>query len=250
MSLVKNLSLTTLQTLTGALKAQEEGSELEPHKVLRSAMSPAPVGVARSFRGQGGEQIIYIGLTVPAIHLDSHMLFCFTPPASIVPHFTLDAVHAGDHYAFHLDLIPRLELTMHPTYMREAYQPLTAHFQAGRAIPGLSPAHLSPMQIAVMSPWMLAHRASAESMDAVGRVCGQYLDYWRTLHDSGLPATRSTLSAATIATLPVRDYQHRSLLFSRELDPVWAQVDRLLGEGESEALRLLLRGKEPSSGSI
>jgi len=236
MSIVKSLATTTLNTIADALSLQEQGSEAQPFKVLRSAMAPHPVGSARLFHGAGGEQMVYIGLSVPMIKLDSHMVFCFTAATSPVPHFTIDAVHAGDHYAFHLDLIPRVDLGVNLDYMREVYQPLTATHKAAQSIPGLSPAHLSPTQLAVMSPWMLANRADEGAMDAVGQVCSDYLSHWLSLQKAGL----STGANVHGQSPSERDRIHRSVLFNREVDPVWLQVDRLLGSVGSEDLRAML----------
>ncbi len=174
------------------------------------------------------------------IAMDSHMLFCFTPAASPVPHFTLDAVHAGGHYAFHLDLIPKVDLAVNLPYMRDVYLPLTAAHDEVKALPGLTPAHLSPMQLGVMSPWMLAHRATEEAMDSIGMASSKYLAHWATLHQDGLAAHAAALGAQPAQ----RDLAHRHVLFNREVDPVWAQVDRLLGHDGSEELRLLLIGKD------
>ena len=241
MSIVKSLATTTLNSIASELKMREDGSEEHPHRLLRSPMAPNPVGSARKFHGPKGEQLIYIGLTVPMIQLDSHMVFCFTAAGSLVPHFTVDAVHAGDHYAFHLDLIPRVDLGVNLNYMREVYEPLTPAYKEASTIPGLSPAHLSPMQLAVMSPWMLAHRASPEAMDQVGLTCRRYLQHWQTLHASNLAGL-----APAIGQKPAeRDPAHRAILFSREVDPVWAQVERLLGRDASEDLRALLVGPKP-----
>jgi hypothetical protein len=239
MSIVKSLATTTLNTIASTLELRENGSEAQPFKVLRSAMSPQAVGAARWFHGAKGEQLVYIGLSVPMIQLDSHMVFCFTGPDSLVPHFTVDAVHAGDHHAFHLDLIPRVDLGVNLSYMRQVYEPLTPVQKAAQAIPGLSAAHLSPTQLAVMSPWMLAHRADAGAMDAVGQVCSDYLGHWLTLHKLGVNVSTGIHGQAPAE----RDQIHRSVLFDREVDPVWLQVDRLLGREASEELRSLLLGR-------
>ena len=61
--------------------------------------------------------MVNISLVVPHFHLDSHMIFAFTPENSAVPHFTLDSVANGDNYAFHLDLIPRVDLATSLPYL-------------------------------------------------------------------------------------------------------------------------------------
>ena len=197
-------------------------------------MAPEPVGAARLFRGGEGERLIYIGLTVPMIRLDSHMLFCFTDPKSTVPHFTVDAVAAGDHYAFHLDLIPRVDLAVNLEYMHAYYTALSPLYKEARAIEGLSPAELSPLQYAVMSPWMLAHRATPAAMDMVGLTVSRYLEHWLGLFARDY---KTSLSGEQLAG---RDLAHRGILFSREVDPVWGQVERLIGPEVCEELRLLL----------
>jgi hypothetical protein len=238
MSIVKRLATETMGAIARSLEMTEVGSERAPYRSLRSPMAPQPVGSARLFQGPHGERLVYIGLTVPMIHLDSHMVFCFTPPDSLLPHFTVDAVHAGEHHAFHLDLIPRVDLAVNLAYMRTVYQPLTPVFQDAKGIPGLSPAQLTPTQLAVMSPWMLAHRASAAAMDAVFGVCGKYLSHWQALRAGGL----QELGEVHGERPAVRDPVHRSILFNREVDPVWSQVERLLGAACSEELRALLLG--------
>ena len=59
-----------------------------------------------------------------------------------VPHFTLDAIQAGPGFAFHLDLIPRMDLGAHLLYVKAAFFPLSTEFDAVHGIEGLSPAHL------------------------------------------------------------------------------------------------------------
>ena len=54
-------------------------------------------------------------------------------------------------------------------------------------MPGLSPAHLSPRQYAIMSPWMLAKRATAEAFAAIDDLVDAYLDHWLGLVHGGIP---------------------------------------------------------------
>ena len=111
--------------------------------------------------------MVYVGLGVPTIGLDSHMVFAFTRATSVVPHFTLDSVQGQGSYAFHLDLIPRAELATHLTYVDWAHTPLTATFEEVGARAGLSKAAIGPRQFAMMSPWMLVHRADEDAFVAI-----------------------------------------------------------------------------------
>jgi hypothetical protein len=91
-------------------------------------MSPVPVGLLRLFGGGQVHKMVYISLVVPPIGLDSHMIFAFTRPKSHIPHFTLDSVMAGPHFAFHLDLIPRAILGANLAYMNAVFDQLTPIF--------------------------------------------------------------------------------------------------------------------------
>ena len=55
------------------------------------------------------------------------MIFAFSPLKSSIPHFTLDAITMGEgSNAFHLDLIPRVDMGAHLKYMDYMYGPITA----------------------------------------------------------------------------------------------------------------------------
>ena len=41
-----------------------------------------------------------------------------------------------------------------------------------------------------------------------------------------------------------REAQNRALIFSRELDPVWAQIDRMVGEDVADEMIEILRAQE------
>ena len=130
----------------------------EQNTPLTSAMDGSSVGAHRILSGNG-VTLVYVGMTVEAFGLDSHMLFAFTAPDSAVPHFTLDAVLAGPFHAFHLDLIPRVDPGANLSYLDHCFVPLTESHDACAELEGLTPAHLSPRQWQLMSAWMLAHRA-------------------------------------------------------------------------------------------
>ena len=172
---------------------------------------------------------------MPAIGLDSHMLFAFTRPDSAVPHFTVDAVFAGGSYAFHLDLIPRVDLGANLAYLRQVYEPLTETFMGARGTTGLSPAALGPLQLALMSPWMLAYRADEAAFRAIDPFVDRYLEHWLGLLAGGVT---TDVSAAALAA---RDAANRAAIFDPTVDPVWQQVSRLIGEGTSERVRGFLR---------
>jgi hypothetical protein len=207
-----------------------------PHLTLTSPISPAPVGALRLFRGDKVGKVVTISLVVPPIGLDSHMIFAFTPPDSHIPHFTLDSVMAGPHFAFHLDLIPRADLGANLAYLNAAFDPLTPVFDEAKQIEGLAPAQLGPRQYALMSPWMLAYRADAAAFARIQGPVAGYLNHWFGLVENGLP--ESAVPAGDMAT---RDRLNRAAIFNPDVDKVWAQVERLVGAEAGAQMRQILR---------
>ncbi len=127
-SLPGTLFANTLQRLVDTLGLQEQsGADGGPYLPLVSQlpMVQGEVGNVRLFTGAPLFRVVTCSLAVPPMQLDSHMLFAFTPAGSAVPHFTLDSVKAGEHFAFHLDLIPRVDLGANLAYMDEVYGPLS-----------------------------------------------------------------------------------------------------------------------------
>jgi hypothetical protein len=239
MSLAQKLSHSTLTAIVERFQLVEHGA---PHMTLSSPMSPAPVGTVRLFSGGPIGKLVYIGLSVPMIGLDSHMIFAFTAPDSAVPHFTLDSVLAGPHFAFHLDLIPRVDLGANLAYIDEVMHPLTPLVETAREIDGLERAHLTPRQLAIMSPWMLAYRANEAAFAQIDAHVERYLAHWFGVVEGGISA--ETLASLSHSDFADRDQRNRDAIFDPEVDPVWAQVTRLVGADTSEQMRQLLRSQE------
>lgn len=195
--------------------------------VSQLPMVQGEVGRVRVFRGGPLSQLLTCTITVPPIGLDSHMLFAFTDTESALPHFTVDSVKTGDVYAFHLDLIPRLDLAVSLAYMDQVFGPLTEAFQQHRELEGLSPAQLDPRQYAVMSPWMCVNRTDEAAFRATFDTVNTYLDHWFGLVDRGIDddATAGT----TVEHLAARDAGHRGVIFNAEVDKVWNQITPMIG---------------------
>lgn len=238
MSASRELCHSSRDAIVEALGLTERtGDDGGPFRTYVSPMGPDPVGSTQVF--DGVVTMVGVGLTVDAIGLDSHMLFAFTPADSGVPHFTLDSVLAGPHYAFHLDLIPRVDPGANLAYLDHCFVPLTEAHDSAAEIEGLERAHLSPRQWQLMSAWMLAHRADESAFGAIGDVVAQYRRHWEGLVRDGVPA--DALGGATAADLAARDEANRAAIFSPEVDPVWANVDRLIGDESSAEIREILR---------
>lgn len=233
MSLTWDLASETIGVIAEAL----ELTEIHDADLV-SALDGSRVGAHRMLDGERAS-LVYVGMTVEAFGLDSHMVFAFSPPHSPVPHFTVDSVLAGPFYAFHLDLIPRVDPGAHLGYLRHCYEPLTEAHDGAARIEGLTPAHLSPLQWQLMSAWMLAHRADEASFAAIGPTVAAYRDHWVGLARDGVP--EEALDGIGPAELAERDRRNRAAVFNPEVDPVWAQVDRLLGPETSASIRESLR---------
>ena len=206
---------------------------------LTSPMTPDPVGVMRTWTGgKGVAKAVYCGLTVEAIGLDSHMVFAFSPVESLVPHFTLDSVFGQGSHAFHLDLIPRADLGCNLAYMDLAFTPLTTTFEDVKNREGLTEANIGPRQRALMSPWMCTNRATEDAFAAMRDAVESYRTHWLSLLHTDLP-----LSLVGDVDLAARDKGNREALFSRDVDPVWNTIERLIGE-QSELIRLQLVSNE------
>ena len=236
MTLAAKLSFNTLEKIQRRFKLREIG---EPYLTLNSRADgqqpSAPVGSLRLFTGALIHKLIYIGLAVPPLGLDSHMIFAFTPPDSAVPHFTLDAVMNAPMYAFHLDLIPRADLAANLAYLNHVYQPLTPEFEKIRKIEGLSPAPVAPRQAALMSPWMLVYRATESAFARIDESVDAWLNHWFNLVELGVPVEIPLGHSAE--TLAQRDRLNRAAIFNPEVDPVWAQVERLVGPEMAKRMR-------------
>ncbi|MEV6162069.1 hypothetical protein AB0L71_09095 [Streptomyces sp. NPDC052052] len=235
------LSLRILDRLVAETDVTEIAT---PWSELTSNAFPGPAGSVRCFTGEGQvAAVVHISLVVAPIGLDSHMVFAFGADDGPLPHFTLDAVRTGDIHAFHLDLVQRADLAPNRAYTEQVYVPLTAAFEKAGEVTGFTAAHITPRQRALMSPWMLAHRADAAAFAEVGPLADTYLDHWLALAENFPAEAADEVKDSGLAD---RDHRMRSLLFSREVDPVWAQVDRLVGTDVADGLRSLLITGRPA----
>lgn len=244
-SLPKMLFQNTLDSVVdtlGLTEQQGEGGDAYLPLVSQLPMVQGSVGNVRLYTGGGLFRVVTCSLMVEPIQLDSHMMFAFTPGDSAIPHFTLDSVMAGEHFAFHLDLIPRLDLGANLPYMDEVFTPLTEAFEQGSSIEGLSAAHLSPRQNAIMSPWMLAKRATEEAFGAIEDSVQAYRDHWFSLMRKGI--SPEAQGDATATELRERNLRNKRIIFDPNVDPVWARITSMIGEDAVTRQRELLIGED------
>jgi hypothetical protein len=257
-TLARKLSHETVDRIVDHFALEEvTGTDGGPFMALTSpAFGNADVGGFRLWHGDERlSKLVYTGITVEAIGIDSHMLFAFTAAESLVPTFTLDSVYTkmppgadpnfpdgGDMYSFHLDLVPRCDLGINHDYMRRVYEPLTE--EQGRVLEadGVHAAQLTPTQRAIMSPWMLAQRTSAAAYEqVVFAAANAYTRHWLALVDDGLGKLEGTVEGARGAE---RDRLNRALIFNREIDAVWSKIDGMLGQEVSDAMIGVLRNPQ------
>jgi hypothetical protein len=237
MTLAADLAFSTLDKLRERLSL----TEVEIIS-LTSPMMPEPVGKVQVFSGENISKAVYIGMSVPFIKLDSHMIFAFTKPDSAIPHFTLDSVNNDTTYAFHLDLIPRVDLGTNLEYLDAVYGDLSEEFERAAQIEGLTKAHLNPRQLAIMSPWMLVNRANEVAFKKITDSVNFYLEHWFSLLENGLSSEITNQFSAEY--LAQRDRKNREIVFNPDVDKVWAQVDRLVGAEMSAKMRGILKSQE------
>jgi len=237
MTLAAELAFSTLDKLRERLSL----SEVETIQ-LTSPMMPEPVGTIQVFSADKISKAVYIGMSVPFIKLDSHMIFAFAKSDSAIPHFTLDSVNNDTTYAFHLDLIPRVDLGANLEYIDAVYDNLSGEFERAGQIEGLSKAHLNPRQLAVMSPWMLVNRADANAFKKIFDPVDFYLNHWFSLIENGI--STNVLNGVFGTDFGERDRRNREIIFNPEIDKVWAQVDRLVGAEMSAKMREILKRQE------
>jgi hypothetical protein len=240
-SLPSALSEKTLSRIIDQLSLVEQhGQDGGPAMRLVShlPMAQGEIGDMRIYTGGPLHRMVTVRIVVPAMQLDSHMLFAFMPSTSAIPHFTVDSVAAGGHFAFHLDLIPRMDLGSQLAYMDEVFRPLDEACAEGAAIEGLSAAQLSRRQLAIMSPWMLAYRASESAFKAIDAIVQRYLDHWLEVLARGV--SDEALNQVSDAERATRDGLNKAIIFNPDVDPVWRQIGPLIGEDAALKMRQTL----------
>lgn len=186
------------------------------------------VGQLAVYRGRNGvDRVVASRIRLENPAMDSHMVAVFTDPRSLVPHLVVDAVVFGERGSFHADLLPRLDLGTSMAYVDRCYAPLDAVRDAADADERFAPGTAPRRQRALMSPWMGLYTLDPQHMDAAFEYVDRYVDHWCQLMRSSLP--QPVQVEAKGIDLAARSARQRELIFSREVDPVWGMLDRVLG---------------------
>jgi len=245
MSLSRDMVFESLDILIKELDLTEVKIAGRDYLPLQSEKIPDFTGTVRLFKGQGNiQKAVYNTLVLPSRTMETHMIFCFGAANTGIPHFTIDSIDMGEGMAFHLDMSPRVELGTHVEYMKRVYFPLTETFAKYTDLEGLMPARLSPEQYALMSPWMLAKRATRDAFTRIkNEAVPRYRDQFLKLCKEGVSPD---LTADT--DLVSHDKLYRAGLFSAEIDPVWPRVNHMAGERDGERLRRIMVSHELEGG--
>ena len=233
------LSARTLQRLVDGLGAVERtGADGGPVFTADTEHATASLRVHEA----PGVRVVSTALSAKQRVHDTYGIFAFTAPDSVLPHFTLDCSDRADGNAFHLDLLPRVELATAVDYMDEAFEPLSPVFAAAGEIDGLTRTGNTRRQYAMMSPWMLVHLATREAFVAIEPTVQAYADHWLGLVERGLGADALAAVAATGTDVVARDALVRHNLFSPKVDPVWGRVEAMLGADNARTMQDLIVG--------
>jgi hypothetical protein len=232
-SLATELSSRTLDRVVDGVGAREVlGADGGP---FLDAQGESATGLLRVFRAPTGAKVVATTLSVPARGVVTCMVFAFAAPDSALPHFTLDCADRPDGHAFHLDLLPRVELATNVPYMDEVFEPLSPVYDAASALPGLSATGTTRRQFAMMSPWMLVHLADEASFRGIDDAVDAYADRWVELQAAGL--TDSVARSVDGLDLAGRDAAVLANLFSPSVDPVWGRVSAMVGDEAAATIR-------------
>ncbi len=194
------------------------------------------VGELRVYRGRGVvEKVVSAYFKLEAPSTESYMMTVFTQPASPVPHFVLNVVRFGQQASFYVDLLPKRDLGILLPYVDRCFAPLSAIRADLEQDPRFAPAPAPLRQRAFLSPWVALFTHAPEQLVVAHRYVDRYFAHWSGLLTSDAPELRPD------AALAARDVLHRSLVFSRELDPVWNRLDRAVGTATVDTLLAALR---------
>ena len=91
-----------------------------------------------------------------------------------------------------------------------------------------------------MSPWMLAHRATAEAFTEIEVSVNEYLDHWLALVESGVSC--ESTAGVSAQQLIDRDRRNKAIIFNEDVDKVWDLITPLIGrEAVDRQIELLRR---------
>jgi hypothetical protein len=198
------------------------------------------LGAFRLWRGDAVSRLVHVGVSLPDGSMDAHMLVAQTPAGSAVPHLGVDVMRFPDGFAEFVDLIPRVDLVAHRGYVERVYADLDPHYERFAADPAARVVPMPPSMLAYYSPWML-HHMGLPTLDQITDSVGTYVERFIELAKDGL----RDLDLPSADAVAQRDRLHRGVLFDPDFDPVWRQVEPLLGSDAVTTIRETLAAPLP-----
>ncbi len=101
---------------------------------------------------------------------------------------------------------------------------------------------MSPRQYAIMSPWMLAHRASEAAFSRIEEAVEAYQGHWFGLLENGV--SEAALEGISPSELVQRNLRNKRIIFDPAVDPVWDRITDMIGEEAVAIQRALLIGED------
>ena len=198
------------------------------------------LGAFRLWRGERVARLAHVGVTTPE-GMTAHMLVAQTPAGSAAPHLGVDVMRFPDGFAHFVDLLPRVDLVAHRDYVERVYAGLDPHYELFAAHPSAAVVPMPPSMLAYYSPWML-HHMGLPTLDEISAALWAYVDRFCELAQGG---GTDGLSLPDPTQLAERDRLHRRVLFDPDFDPVWRQVEPLLGAEAVTTIRETLAAPLP-----
>lgn len=182
------------------------------------------VGELRVYRGRGRVQkVVSSRFALGNPSMDSHSVVVFTQPDCPVPHFGLDSVRLDTRVHLYVDLLPKRDLGVSLPYLDRCYVPLSDMRreleQDARFTPSVAPLR----HRALLSPWHALYTLDPADLAAAEEYVDAYLSHWASLLRSKEPELDSS------PELVARDVAYRKTLYSRDVDPAWGMLDRVIG---------------------
>lgn len=216
----------------GYIKILDGGAHKEVLKVIRLRLNFAPVGMEAN-----------------AVHV-------ITRPDSLVPHAILEGIyhdptvdtpfrpaHDGPgQFGCFANCVSRVDPGVNLKYMQHVYLPLEDAYKSVAEDEEIRLAPLPRIQLAAMQPWAIPATAPDHKKEVVQKAISTYLQRTLDIIAEGLPA--GLVSAEEAARSASRDAVNRVTYLHPEVDHIWGQFDKLLGEDVSKRLFDILTSQE------
>jgi hypothetical protein len=243
MSSAHDLSRALIEHAVGrlAFRRLEQGGD--PHLTLRSPDQSAEVGFVDVYAGDrehGIDRLLHIWIGMPGARMDTNLIWLFAREDSLAPHYHAQAIHMpNERYVYNFDLMPRVDLALHPAYWHEVFDPLSAEHEKATRDKARAQTRLPmpPTTAIYMSPWGLAALgAPKEELEAAWPLCEAYLDRSLDL------AKTMRFSCDDRAHVSAR---HAALIEAHTSDAIdprgWAGIERAVGAESKERIKQLMR---------